>query len=348
MAQSVLIVGDPLTQLKPASDTSLALAEAAIAKGFEVYWCEPADVGVLGADVVITASHRVLDASKSGFRWDAETSERLRSLTYFDTVWVRKDPPFDEAYKTLCWILASQVAVSIANPAELLLAHHEKALQLRARAEGAIKDWELIPTCVTSNLALAEAFLTQSREEAELFVSNLRTVMPEWAQSAQTENALRWVVKPWLGHGGGGVEAFADADAALAHLRERVGRAPEPTWMLQPFLPQIRTVGDRRVFIVKGEIVCDFVRIPKEGRIAANLAQGGRATLVPLSPAQRDVCERLAAWLKAKGIAIAGVDLIDTFVGEINITSPTGLRTYEDLTGHSVAARAVDLLLGPS
>jgi glutathione synthase len=340
----VLIVGDSLDLLKPASDSSLALAEAALALHWEVHWCDAEDVGIMGADVVVTRSRRILETSTESFRVDPIVGG-VASLTHFGTVWVRKDPPFDEGYKTLCWILSTQTAVAVANPAELLLAHHEKALQLRARAEGALHDWEIIPTCVTSNRTLAEAFLTQYADEAAAFSRGLGAIVPGVETHA---DQLHWVVKPWLGHGGNDVEAFADAKGALAYFDAKRAQpiAPEPTWMLQPFLPQVRTAGDRRVFVVRGEIVCDFVRIPKEGRIASNLAQGGRPELVPLSPAQRGLCERLAFWLEAKGIAIAGIDLIDTFVGEINVTSPTGLRTFQALSGRDVARRAAALLLG--
>lgn len=343
-ARRVLIVGDSLQLVKTASDTSLALAEAALTRGAEVHWCTPEDVGILGADVVVAKAQRILLATASELRsapvhsTEALPESCLLPLTHYSDVWVRKDPPFDEPYKTLCWILATQSAVPVVNPAELLLAHHEKALQLRARAEGVLKDWELIPTCVTSNTVLAKAFVQQYEAAA--------------SHLTQGQAALKWVVKPWLGHGGYGVEAFEHARDALAYVETHTAKAArrhgdansETTWMLQPFLPQVRTLGDRRVFLVAGEILCDFVRIPKEGHIASNLAQGGRPELVPMTDQQRNICERLAEWLSAKGILIAGVDLIDTLVGEINITSPTGLRTFEQLTGQNVATRAVELL----
>ncbi|MCA2961230.1 MAG: hypothetical protein IOD12_13330 [Silvanigrellales bacterium] len=365
-ARRVLIVGDSLHKVNPASDSSLALAESAMDSGHEVHWCEPSDVGIFGADVVVANAQRLVAAKTADLRWVPSATALGRpilQLTHFSDVWVRKDPPFNESYKTLCWILASQSAVPVANPAELLLAHHEKALQLRARAEGVLKDWEIIPTCVTSNTLLAKAFLDQYEADAKHLAragSALGVPVNSAAGSATLGQALhpevQWVVKPWLGHGGFDVEAFAQACEALAHVEQQFQRARdstanqpgEPTWMIQPFLPQVRTAGDRRVFLVAGEILCDFVRIPKEGHIASNLAQGGRPELAPMTDTQRNICERLALWLDAKGILIAGVDLIDTFVGEINITSPTGLRTFESLSGRNVASRAVELLFARS
>jgi|GEM_PF-545618 len=352
MAERILFVGDALSLLKPASDTSLALAEAALAEGLEVHWCEPGDVAIFGADVVVRGAHAITSVSTSAFSHAPAAPTRvgepaLHSLASYRTVLVRKDPPFDEAYKTLCWILASQTSTPIVNAAERLLAHHEKALQLRARAEGVLRDHEIVPTCVTSRLDVAAAFLSDYSAQAKSFVHGVSSSFPGFAKEVSASGGLRWIVKPWLGHGGSGVQAFDTSEEALVFLKRALAEKPEgeTTWMIQPLLPEIKTHGDRRVFVVGGEIVCDFVRLPPEGRIAANLAQGGRAELRPLSPAQEDVARRLAAWLPTVGITIAGIDLIDTFVGEINITSPTGLRTYENLSGKNLAKHSLALIL---
>jgi glutathione synthase len=346
---AILIIGDTLSTLKPSGDSSLALAEAALTMGYGVFWCEPSDVGILGADVVVARTSRIVSvgSGNAGVEFHWEPGAGLTDLRQFKQVWVRKDPPFDESYKTLCWILASQATVPVVNRPELLLAHHEKALQFRARSEGVLRDHEIVPSCVASALPLAEAFLSEYGASARGFLEGLSEVVPGLSE----QGPLTWIVKPWLGHGGHGVQLFTDEAKVLSFLRESFaqaesGASAERTWILQPYLPQIKTKGDRRVFIVRGEVVCVFVRLPAEGRIAANLAQGGRAVLEPLTDAQRSVVERIAPWLDECGIAIAGVDLIDAFVGEINITSPTGLRTYEHLTGRNVARRAAELLLG--
>ena len=67
----ILVVGDPLPSLKPSADTSLALAEAALASGRDVHWCEPGDVAIVGADVAVRAPRALSRRRPEGFTHDA-------------------------------------------------------------------------------------------------------------------------------------------------------------------------------------------------------------------------------------------------------------------------------------
>jgi glutathione synthase len=332
-ARRILIVGDPLSTLKLQADSSLALAEAALQQGHCVDWCEPHQVALFGLEVVVFHPTVLKAVSVHGVSVGKETRRsELVALNAYDVVWVRKDPPFDTAYKSLCWRLASQSQVPVQNPAEVLLSFHEKALPFLARSEGVLKDYEVVPTCVTADPTLADVFLKDYARSAHALAP------------FQTESPLKWIVKPWHGFAGHGVKAFSHIDEIVAFL-EQNSKGSGDEWMVQPFLPEIATQGDARVFIVEGEEVCSFVRFPAPGQTAANLAQGGTAQKAHFTEHQKSIISRICAWLKIKNIQIAGLDFIGNWVTEINITSPTGLRTYESLTGDNAAHTAVGLLL---
>ena len=103
--------------------------------------------------------------------------------------------------------------------------------------------------------------------------------------------------------------------------------------MVQKFLPQIKN-GDKRIFIINGIVKGVIRRIPKRGSIVSNLGQGGRAVKTELTQKELNIAKQIATILKKNNILFAGIDLISNYlIGDINVTSPTGLKNFKDLTG---------------
>src|SRR5438046_916772 len=97
-----LVIADPLSGLKLESDTSLSIARSLFAKGFDVYFCtadalfyENLSLEVRGRKVV---DFKKAKAPKTG------PLEKI-SISDFQFVLIRKDPPFDQSYVKLCWDL---------------------------------------------------------------------------------------------------------------------------------------------------------------------------------------------------------------------------------------------------
>ena len=105
----------------------------------------------------------------------------------------------------------------------------------------------------------------------------------------------------------------------------------------QKFLPQIKH-GDKRIFIVGGIVKGAIRRIPKKGSIVSNIGQGGKAVKTTLTKKELNIAKAVAANLGKNKIIFAGIDLIsDYLTGDINVTSPTGLKNFKDLTGIDLA-----------
>ena len=103
--------------------------------------------------------------------------------------------------------------------------------------------------------------------------------------------------------------------------------------MAQKFLPQIKQ-GDKRVFIIDGKVKGAIKRIPKKKSIVSNLGQGGTAVKTKLNKKEINVAKKVAYFLKKNNILFAGIDLVSNYlIGDINVTSPTGLRNFKDLSG---------------
>jgi len=102
--------------------------------------------------------------------------------------------------------------------------------------------------------------------------------------------------------------------------------------MCQKFLPNIKH-GDKRVFLINGKICGAISRVPKKGSFLSNMSKGAKPTVTKLTKNEKKISSILAKDLKKKDIYLAGIDFIDEKLnGDINVTSPTGLKTYYDLS----------------
>ena len=107
--------------------------------------------------------------------------------------------------------------------------------------------------------------------------------------------------------------------------------------MVQKFIPQV-TKGDKRVFIINGLVKGAIQRVPRKGSFVSNLAQGGKAIETKLNYKELKISKIVAKHLKKSQIFFAGIDLVSNYlIGDINVTSPTGLKNFKDLSGINLA-----------
>lgn len=301
----ILFVADEVSKLKPKGDSSLALARAAISLGHEVHWTTETGLGLRKFETVATT-----------FRCEAFTIDTLPELTDektrfirdFNAVLIRKDPPFDESYLKLCWLLTPlEEKIFMLNRPSILLRNHEKMIPFEAVAAGMLSEEDVIPT----------------------FISD-----PEGTRAFLAKDKVRAVHKPFLGFGGNDVklvESSKDLDRVLANP----GRE-----LIQPFQEEI-VHGDRRVLFLNGEVIGHFVRMPPPKSFLSNLAQGGNAVSRPLDSIEDRLMRKLGLFLKHAHIDFAGADVIGHKISEVNITSPTGIRSVQALEGRDVSTEII-------
>ena len=130
----------------------------------------------------------------------------------------------------------------------------------------------------------------------------------------------------------------------LGSVIETLNRNGAESVMVQKFLPEI-ALGDKRVLVIGGKPVpfC-LARIPQGSEVRGNLAAGGKGVAQPLSARDREIGEALGPILMARGLLLAGVDVIGDCVTEINVTSPTCFQEIYNQTGCDVASLFVDAL----
>ena len=79
-------------------------------------------------------------------------------------------------------------------------------------------------------------------------------------------------------------------------------------------------------------------RVPAPDDLRSNMVRGGTPKETELTAREREICRRLGPALRDRGLLFTGIDVIDGFLTEINVTSPTGIRAIKSLGGPDLAA----------
>ena len=306
----IAFILDPLNQLKPYKDSSVAMMRAAQARGHSV--CAIRREQLSARDGVVSALATPLLLRDSDEAWcEALATERL-PLTAFDAVLMRQDPPFDAEYVAATWLLERAVAqgAKVWNDPRAIRDHSEKV---------SIAEFpEFTPTTL----------IARDPAEIQAFIDEIGDV----------------ILKPLDGMGGTGIFRIRRDDPNRNAIIETLGAEGRSTLMAQRYLPQI-SEGDKRVLVIGGEVMpYSLARIPKAGETRGNLAAGGTGVAMPLTARERDVAEALAPRLWSRRLLIVGLDMIGGHLTEINVTSPTCMVEIRQQTGLDIATRVIETL----
>jgi glutathione synthase len=144
------------------------------------------------------------------------------------------------------------------------------------------------------------------------------------------------VMKPLYGHGGGAVFRLTRDDLNFGSLYDMFATTFREQWVIQKFLPAVKH-GDKRILLVDGEFAGAVNRVPAADDLRSNMVRGGAAKATDLSPREREICAKLGPALRERGLLFVGIDVIDGYLTEINVTSPTGIRAVKKIGGPDVA-----------
>ena len=304
---SVAIQMDPLDRLNVAGDSTLALAENALGRGYHVYHYQPDSLS-LQQDV--QANVRPLTLAKGVFH---EGSPEQRSLSTMDVVLMRQDPPFDLHYISATYILdylQQNTSVRVINDPTAVRSFPEKYIPF------------LFPELTPPTLL--------SRDPASI--------------AAFRAEHGSVVIKIMHGKAGEGIFLLHSSDVNYASVVETLLAAHSTPLIIQKYLPEIRKDGDKRLLVIDGTCVAAFKRMPSDEDMRANLRCGGQAVSCPISKRDTFICETLKPFLRQHGLFFVGIDVIGDTLTEVNTTSPTGLRDSQRLSGIDVAAHFWDVL----
>ena len=306
----IAFIIDPVDRLKAYKDSSVAMMREAARRGHLLSVMEQRDLYLREGRVAAFASAIRLINTTAG--WYELSAANDTSLSGFDAVLMRKDPPFDTEYlySTHLLELAEKQGVRVFNRPSALRDFNEKLAIARFPQF-------TVPTLVTRRADLIKAFLAEQRDV---------------------------ILKPLDGMGGSGIFRIRGDDANLNVIIETLTQLETRTIMAQRYIPEI-VLGDKRILLINGEPVpYALARIPAKGETRGNLAAGGKGVAQLLSARDREIAENVGPILRELGLFLVGLDVIGDYLTEINVTSPTGFTEITRQTDCNVAGLFIDAL----
>jgi glutathione synthase len=311
MALKLLFVADPVDTFNPLRDTTFAIMLEAQRRGHACFEAHLDGLSALHgvprarcAQVTVQRAERPHHFLRQP--WNVAT------LASFDAIFMRKDPPVDDAYTTALWLLdlTARERTVVINEPRGILAANEKAYALRFP--------DFIP----------ESLVTRSAADVLAFFEEMNGDI---------------ILKPLDGHGGAGVLRATRGDRNLASMIDLLTADGRRSIMVQRYIPAARQ-GDKRIMLVDGRPVGAILRVPPEHDNRGNIHVGATVEKTTLTPREHEMCEALAPQLHRDGLVLVGIDVIGDLLTEVNVTSPTGVQEIGRLDGTCPEAALLDVV----
>ena len=294
----VAVQGNHPSKLNPITDTSVFLANEIQSKNYKIFYYDPKDLSVINSKVVASGFYIKFNYKNKKF-FEILKNQKL-NLAKCKFILIRQDPPFNLEYISATYILDSiKDKVKILNNPTSIRNVSEKLYS--------VKFQKYMPSTI----------FTQN-------ISEIRNIF---------RKHKKVILKPIHSYSGNDIHLLTSFNLKL--IQKFIKKHNHI--MCQKFLPRI-SKGDKRVFLINGKVCGAISRVPKKGSFLSNMSKGAKPINIKLTKIENKVSKLIAKDLKKENIFFAGIDFIDQKLnGDINVTSPTGLKSLYDLSGINLA-----------
>ena len=298
MNKIVAIQGNHPSKLNPVTDTSVFLAHEIQNKKYKIFYYDPKNLSVINSKVIAKGFFIEFNYNKKNFF--KILKKQSLDLTLCRYILIRQDPPFNLEYISTTYILDTiKDRVKIINNPTSIRNISEKLYS--------VKYQKFMPSTI----------FTQNIEEIKKFFKKHKKV----------------ILKPIHSFSGNDIHLLNNFNLKL--IKKFIKQHDHI--MCQKYLPKI-SKGDKRVFLINGKVCGTISRVPKKGSFLSNMSKGAKPINIKLTKLENKISKLIAKDLKKENIYFAGIDFIDQKLnGDINVTSPTGLKTLFDLSGINLA-----------
>ena len=294
----VAIQGNHPSTLNPITDTTVFLAREIQNRKYKIFYYDPKHLSIVDSRVIADGFFIKFDYSKKKFF--KILKKQTLDLTKCKFILIRQDPPFNLEYISTTYILDS-----IKNKVKII--NNPSSIRNISEKLYSTKYQKFMPSTI----------FTQNVEEIKKFIQRNKKV----------------ILKPIHSFSGNDIHLLKNFNQKL--INKFIKKHDHV--MCQKFLPKI-SKGDKRVFIINGKVCGAISRVPKPGSFLSNMSKGAKPINTKLTKIEIKISKLIAKDLKKENIFFAGIDFIDQKLnGDINVTSPTGLKTLYDLTGKNLA-----------
>ena len=238
-------------------------------------------------------------------------NSKVINLEEFDSIFIRQDPPFNLHYISNTYLLDQLKNPLIINNSKEIRNYPEKHIMMNFPNLTP-------PTLISSELDSIINFII--KQEAV-------------------------VIKPAYGNGGLGIEKIDKNKKNLrSFIKKYINNFSNNPVIIQKFLKKY-IKGDKRIILLNGKVQGAVLRIPKKNSIKANFHAGGSALKTSLTIKENLICQKIKKFLISKKLYFVGIDVIDGYLTEINITSPTGIQEINRLDGVKIEKNIIDFVM---
>ena len=294
----VAIQGNNPSKLNPVTDTSVFLAHEIQNKNYKIFYYDPKDLSIINSKVI--AAGCFIEFNYKNKKFFKILKKQKLDLTKCKFILIRQDPPFNLEYISATYILDTiKDKVKILNNPTSIRNVSEKLYS--------VKFQKYMPNTI----------FTQNIDEIKNFFKKHKKV----------------ILKPIHSYSGNDIHLLTSFNLKL--IKKFIKQHNHI--MCQKFIPKI-SEGDKRVFLINGKVCGAISRVPKKGSFLSNMSKGAKPINIKLTKIENKISKLIAKDLKKQNIFFAGIDFIDQKLnGDINVTSPTGLKTLYDLSGINLA-----------
>ena len=294
----VAIQGNHPSKLNPKTDTSVFLANEIQKKNYKIFYYEPKNLSIIDSKVI--AKGFFISFNYNDKKFYKILKKQKLNLIKCKYILIRQDPPFNQEYISTTLILET-----IKNKVKII--NNPTAIRNISEKLYSVKYLRFMPNTI----------FTQNIEEIKKFFKKNKRV----------------ILKPIYSFSGNNIHLL---NKFKLKLIERLIYQYDYL-MCQKYLPKI-SKGDKRVFLINGKICGAISRVPKKGSYLSNMSKGATAENTQLTKIEKSISKIIAKDLKKEQIYFAGIDFIDQKLnGDINVTSPTGLKTLFDISKINLA-----------
>ena len=294
----VAVQGNNPSKLNPVTDTSVFLAHEIQNKNYKIFYYDPKDLSIINSKVI--AEGFFIEFNYKSKKFFKILKKQKLDLTKCKFILIRQDPPFNLEYISATYILDTiKEKVKILNNPTSIRNVSEKLYS--------VKFQKYMPNTI----------FTQNIDEIKNFFKKHKKV----------------ILKPIHSYSGNDIHLLTSFNLKL--IKKFIKQHDHI--MCQKFIPKI-SKGDKRVFLINGKVCGAISRVPKKGSFLSNMSKGAKPINIKLTKIENKISKLIATDLKKQNIFFAGIDFIDQKLnGDINVTSPTGLKTLYDLSGINLA-----------
>ena len=297
---------NPLDEMKINEDTSFSIMAECDRRHHSIYFLESKNL-----ILIKNRLHAHLTKCRANIRQGIRLeNRRFIDLRRLDCLWIRKEPPFNEDY------LACTYMLDFLRPYVFLI-NDSAGIRNVNEKMSALNFPELTPKSVVGF------------DEKELI------------RQVRSLRMKRIVLKRMDNKGGVGILRGSLNDTALNNKIKILSNASKNPIQIQEYIDH-RTAGDKRILILNGKPLGSFTRLPSSREFRANMSLGAQAAPANLTSRDRSIVLRLEPYLKKNGLHFVGIDILDGYLTEINVTSPAGIPEINGFDGTHLEGEVVD------